>query len=175
MAATPDLKRRIAVEVAAGATVTELARTHSYSVRGMRELLKRHDVRALTAAERAKLETLLDQHRAQLVLTLGLAIENIQAAIADPRHPRCLETSRWLLDRVMGTKPDRLEPVVEERLTRAEAEELRLSFDRLSGMLSGQECQPLEESPYLKDGKDAIPHDARARRLTERAHQLGSG
>jgi len=99
--ATEDLKKIVARETASGERTSDIARRHGYSRRGMAKLLASEEVQRLTEAEREKLDELTEQHRAKLVLCGATALEQIRQVIEDPDHPRCLDTSRWVLDKIL--------------------------------------------------------------------------
>jgi hypothetical protein len=90
----------VASEVALGRATGELAERHGYTKRGMRKLISPPGVQALIAEERESLAERAEQYRLELLGLGETAVENVRRAIEDPQHPRCVETSRWLLDKV---------------------------------------------------------------------------
>ena len=128
--ATEFLKRLVAREIASGESIADLARRHSYSWKGMKQLSERPDVRRLVAAERQKIDDLADQTRAELVLLGPAAIKNVQAVVDDPDHPKSLETSRFVIGKIVpsrsaveahltGQQEMLADPRVQEELRRA--------------------------------------------------------
>lgn len=104
--ATDDLKRLVAREIAHGECIADVARRHGYSWKGMHKLVRSPDVQRLIAEEREALEDLAEQYRAQLVMGGATALDNVRRVVEDPDHPRCLDTSRWLLDKVLPRRND---------------------------------------------------------------------
>jgi hypothetical protein len=95
-----DLQRIVASEVALGRATGELAERHGYTKRGMRKLISSPGLQVLIAEERESLAERAEQYRLELLGLGETAIENVRRAIEDPQHPRNVETSRWLLDKV---------------------------------------------------------------------------
>ena len=102
--ATEDLKKHVAREIASGERIADVARRHSYSWKGMAKLVATADVQALIAEQRDALDEAAERYRAQLLLGGETAIENVRRVVEDPDHPRNLDTSRWLLDKVLPAK-----------------------------------------------------------------------
>jgi hypothetical protein len=102
--ASDHLKAQIAREIAHGERIAEVARRHGYSWKGMQKLVRNPDVEALIAQEREALDEAAERYRAELVLCGDTAIENVRRVVEDPDHPRNLDTSRWLLDKILPSK-----------------------------------------------------------------------
>lgn len=102
--ASDDLKQLVAREITQGDSIATVARRHGYSWKGMKKLTTTVEVKRLVGAERDRVSELADQHRAQLVLLGSPAIENIRAAVENPRHPKNLEMSRFVLEKILPTR-----------------------------------------------------------------------
>ena len=123
-------------------------------------------VRALVATERERLGELLEWHRAELVLAGSAAVANLRAVIEDPSHPRNVEVSRWLIDKLLPARSEG--PAVNVQIGGVPADlaaEIRDNVAQLREAISA--VPPLEESPHLLEGKDALPAAYRARHPDE--------
>jgi hypothetical protein len=152
--ASQELKRLIAHKLACGERIADLARRHDYTYRGMAKLVKSDDVQALVAQEREALEERLTEYRAQMVLNGRYAVENVRRVVEDPNHPKNLETSRWLLDRMLFPRPDGPQVNVEVWPTsEATAKQLCAQVERLLQRPEGEPID-IDNDPHLmKPGK----------------------
>ena len=134
--ASEDLKRLVAREIASGESIADLARRHGYSWKGLKQLSERPDVRRLVAAERRKIDDLADQTRAELVLLGPAAIKNVQAVVDDPDHPKSLETSRFVIGKIVPSRSAVDLTAQEEMLADPQAqEEIRTAFKNIARLM----------------------------------------
>ena len=157
--ATDDLKRLVAREIASGESIAEVARRHSYTWKGMKKLVETSEVRRLIAAERQKLDDLAEQHRAQLILLGGPAVENIRAAVLDPEHPKRLDMSRFVLEKVLPTR-SRLEVEAEVETIdprgRQEVHEATIGLARLVAEIGNSEAFRGSALKSIRTGLEAL-------------------
>ena len=99
--ASDDLKLLVAREIASGETVAEVARRHSYTWKGMKKLLDTPGVQQLVEAERQRIGELAERCRVQLLQLAPEALANIAAVLRNARHPKRLETSRFVLEKIL--------------------------------------------------------------------------
>ena len=102
--ASQELKQIVAREAAQGDSTAKLARRHKYSWKGMSLLLKTPEMKRLVAEEREALDDLAAQHRAELVLMGAPALKNIRAAVENPKHPKNLEMSRFVVEKILPSR-----------------------------------------------------------------------
>ena len=102
--ASDDLKHLVAREIASGGTIAEVARAHGYSWKGLKKLVDKPDMQRLIEAERQRIQTLGDQCRAQLLQLGPTALDNIAEVLRDPRHPKRLEISRFVVEKILPTR-----------------------------------------------------------------------
>lgn len=99
--ASDDLKHLVAREIASGETVAEVARRHGYTWKGMKKLVDTPEVQALVQAERHCIAELGEQCRAKLLQLGPQALDNIAEVLRNRKHPKCLETSRFVVDKLL--------------------------------------------------------------------------
>ncbi len=102
--ASEDLKRLVAREIASGESIADVARRHRYSWKGMKKLAETPEVRRLVAAEREQINELAEQSRAELVLLSPVALKNVRAAVESAKHPKNLEMSRFVLEKILPSR-----------------------------------------------------------------------
>ena len=149
--ASDDLKRIVAAEVALGARTGELADRFGYTSRGMRKLVHSPEVQQIVAEERQALAEEVDRYRAQLVGMGDRALERIRATLEDPRHPKAVETARWLLDRVAfgrGEAPQ-IQVNVDAHLNQQVVSLLNEKVPGIARSLEGYSDAPIEQDPRL--------------------------
>ena len=150
--ASIDLKEIVAQEIASGESIAEIAKRHGYSWKGMSKLVKTSEVQRLVAAERERLGELLAQHRARLTVLAGQALDNIERAVRDPENPQCANASRFVLDKMLGSKNSTsLEIVSSKELDPAVRGELLAGIAELSKKLNqARLANPVDE--YVLEG-----------------------
>ena len=149
--ASDDLKRLVATEVALGASTGELAERHGYTSRGMRKLVHSPGVQRLVAEERQALAEQVDRYRADLVGMGDLAVERVRSVLEDPRHPRAVETARWLLDKVAfgRTEVAPSEPALSVTLSNEALAFLNEKLPSLAASLAEEVPVNIEDDPRL--------------------------
>jgi len=70
----------------------------------MRKLVDTADVQGLIEAERQRLAELSDRCRAQLLQIAPEALDHICAVVRNPKHPKCLDTSRFVVEKVLPAR-----------------------------------------------------------------------
>jgi len=157
--ASQDLKRLIARDLAAGERPVNIARRHGISDRTVRNLRRDPEVLRHLADERGLLEALVERHRAALVLAGKAAAERVCEAVGNPLHPRALETSRWLLDKLICDRKSDQNVNVRHGVDVATMESL---VSRLQHLRSTLPKEPIDiaNDPQIFEGETALPQAA---------------
>jgi len=102
--ASEDLKHLIAREIASGDTIARIARRHGRSWKGIRRLVDTPEMQQRIQAERQRVAELGEECRARLFQLGPKALENIARVVGNPRHPKCLETSRFVVEKILPAR-----------------------------------------------------------------------
>src|SRR5262245_57049132 len=102
--ASDDLKQLIAREIASGETIAEVARRHRYSWRGMKKLVDKPEMQQLIQAERQRNGELAERCRVRLLQLGPEALDHIAEVLRNPKHPKCLETSRFVVEKILPNR-----------------------------------------------------------------------
>ena len=102
--ASEDLKHLIAREIASGDTIAKIARRHGRSWRGIRRLVDTPEMQQLVQVERQRIAELGEECRSRLFQLGPKALENIARVIHNPRHPKNLETSRFVVEKILPAR-----------------------------------------------------------------------
>jgi len=160
--ASEDLKHLVAREIASGETIAEMARRHAYSWKGIRKLVDTPEMQQLIQAERQRIQTLGDQCRAQLLQLAPDALDRIGAVVRNAKHPKCLETSRFIVEKILPART-MVEAEVKVGTTQRDAETQALLDDALINIASSLrqlgEAQAGRPDPLsrVRSGWEALP------------------
>ena len=159
--ASEHLKLLVAQEIASGATVADLARRHDYSWKGMKGLVESPDVQALVHAERQDIATLAAQCRAQLLQLGPEALANIADVLRAPGHPKQLEISKFVTDKILPARTAieaelTVEPKLDPELEAELHEVMRDMAQSLAAIHKAQAGHPSFLS-RVRSGPDALP------------------
>jgi len=102
--ASDDLKHLVAREIASGETIADVARRHGYTWKGMKKLVETAEVRALINAERHSIGELGERCRARLFQLAPEALDNIAEVLRNRKHPKRLETSRFVIEKILPAR-----------------------------------------------------------------------
>jgi len=102
--ASSDLKHLVAREIASGETIAEVARRHGYSWKGMKKLVDTPEMQALVQGERQHIAQLGERCRVRLLQLGPIALDNIAEVLRNRRHPKRIETSRFVVEKILPTR-----------------------------------------------------------------------
>jgi len=102
--ASDDLKHLVAREIASGETIADVARRHGYTWKGMKKLVETAEVQALINAERQSIGELGERCRARLFQLAPEALDNIAEMLRNRKHPKRLETSRFVVEKILPAR-----------------------------------------------------------------------
>jgi hypothetical protein len=162
--ASEDLKRLVAREIASGERIAEIARRHGYTWKGMKKLVESPDVRRLIAGERQAIDQLTQQHRTEMILAGTQAVENIRKVVENPNHPRCLDMSRFVVEKILPSRHSVEADVNAPIDVRAQAEMHEVMINMIKRFGELQEVLATQDPmKHVKTGAEALPQALRPR------------
>src|SRR5262245_48348530 len=102
--ASQDLKQLVAREIASGETIAEVARRCGYTWKGMKKLVTTLGMQQLIQAERERNGALAERCRFRLLQLGPEALDHIAEVLRNPKHPKRLETSRFVVEKILPAR-----------------------------------------------------------------------
>jgi hypothetical protein len=163
--ASKDLKELVAREIASGETIADAARRHGYTWKGMKKLVETGEMQQLVEAERQQIREAAERCRAQLLQVTPKAVENVAAVLGNPRHPKQLETSRWVIDKVLPGRTTveaevSVGPSARDAQLQAELDAVFVQISKSLQQLSEAQAGQPGFLSRVRTGPDALPRAA---------------
>jgi hypothetical protein len=158
--ASAELKKLLAIQIASGHSVAELAKLHNYSYNGMHRLAHSDEVKALVAEHQRYLMEVASRIYFRFAQHGEALADGMLGDAMNDTHPRQIDARRWILDKLIAPRQGGSSDVNVNFNIQAEVlGDLAQALNRIREV-KGTHTVNAVSSPHLVNGRDALPEEA---------------
>lgn len=160
--ASQELKKLLAIQIASGHSVAELAKLHNYSYNGMHRLAHSDEVKNLVSEHQRYLMEVSSRIYFRFAQHGESLADGMLSDAMNDQHPRQIDARRWILDKLIAPRTSGSSDVnVNFNIQSEVLGDLARTFDRIREVRGSHTVSAIS-SPHLVDGRDALPDETLA-------------